>query len=58
MRRFQHESTRMRGYELIYPSSDKGLNEMYEKLLHKSNEIFEDFNLGKKVRMQEKPIDK
>jgi tubulin polyglutamylase TTLL6/13 len=31
--RFKHESTRMRGYELIFPSNDKVKNSLYEKLL-------------------------
>jgi len=31
--RFKFESTRMRGYELIYPSNNKIKNAQYEKLL-------------------------
>jgi tubulin polyglutamylase TTLL6/13 len=45
--RFKHESTRMRGYELIFPSNDKVKNSLYEKLLLKSNEIFDEFTTGK-----------
>jgi len=30
-KRFKFESTRMRGYELIYPSSDKQRNQKYEQ---------------------------
>jgi len=37
----------MRGYELIYPSSDKAKNQIYEKLLQKSNDIFDEFTTGK-----------
>lgn len=33
MERFKHESSNMRGYELIYPSNDKVKNSNYEKLL-------------------------
>jgi len=33
MERFKHESSNMRGYELIYPSNDKVKNANYEKLL-------------------------
>lgn len=37
----------MRGYELIYPSADKVKNQMYEKLLQKSNDIWDEFTTGK-----------
>ena len=48
--RFKYESTRMRGYELIYPCSDKVKLERYEKLLQISNTIFDDFTTGKGVK--------
>lgn len=37
----------MRGYELIYPSSDKTKNAMYDKLIAKSNDIWDEFTTGK-----------
>jgi hypothetical protein len=40
----------MRGYELIYPCSDKVKLERYEKLLQISNNIFDDFTTGKGVK--------
>jgi putative sterol carrier protein len=45
--RFKFESTRMRGYELIYPSNNKIKNTQYEKLLQKSNDIWDEFTTGK-----------
>ena len=36
--RFKFESTRMRGYELIYPSSDPEKNAMYDKMITKAND--------------------
>jgi hypothetical protein len=38
----------MGGYELIYPCSDRQTNLNFEKLLAKSNEIYDDFTKGKK----------
>jgi hypothetical protein len=38
----------MSGYELIYPSCNKQKNVIYEKLLKKSNDIWDDFTTGKK----------
>lgn len=32
---------------MIYPSADVELDNLYEKLLAKSNEIFDDFTRGK-----------
>jgi hypothetical protein len=46
--RFKHESTRMRGYELIYPCLDKTKLHSYDQMLKKSNEIFDEFTTGKK----------
>lgn len=54
MERFKHESTNMRGYELIYPSNDKVKNSTYEKLLQKSNEIFDEFTTGKNQKQKQK----
>jgi len=48
--RFQYESTRMGGYELIFPSADKEHNKVYETMLKKSNDIFDDFSFGKNKR--------
>jgi hypothetical protein len=46
--RFKFESTRMRGYELIYPCSDKARNAEFEVMLNKANELWDDFTTGKK----------
>lgn len=45
------ESTRMGGYELLFPSADKERNKQFENMLVKSNEIFDDFTIGKRRRM-------
>jgi len=45
--RFKFESSWMAGYELIYPTSDKVRNQHYEVLLKKSNEIYDDYNIGR-----------
>jgi hypothetical protein len=46
----------MRGYELIYPSSSENKNSLFEKLLAKSNEIWDDFTTGKiKNKKNESP---
>lgn len=37
----------MRGYELIYPCTDKGLKQEYELYLKKSHEHWEDYFVGK-----------
>jgi len=37
----------MRGYELIYPSNNKEKNTIFEKLLQKSNDIWDEFTTGK-----------
>jgi putative sterol carrier protein len=50
--RFKFESTRMRGYELIFPSSDKPRNANYERLVAKSNEIWDEFTTGKAKHKQ------
>ena len=46
--RYRYESSRMGGYELIYPSSSHELNEKYDKFIMKSNEIWDDFTTGKR----------
>jgi uncharacterized protein YdcH (DUF465 family) len=47
----------MRGYELIYPSSSETKNTLFEKLLAKSNQIWDDFTTGKnKNKKNEPPI--
>ena len=43
----------MRGYELIYPSSDKQTNAKYELQLKKANEIWDEFTTGKGKRKQQ-----
>lgn len=45
--RYKFESTRMRGYELLYPCTDKNLKVEYEMYLKKSQEIWDDFFIGK-----------
>jgi Tubulin-tyrosine ligase family len=50
--RFKFESTRTRGYELIYPSANKDKNLLYNKLIEKSNEIWDDFTTGKRKQAQ------
>jgi len=42
----------MRGYELIYPCKDKLLLDKYEKLLQKSNDIFDEFTTGKGTKLK------
>jgi hypothetical protein len=37
----------MRGYELIYPCTDKSLKQEYELYLKKSQEHWEDYFVGK-----------
>lgn len=49
-KRFKFESTRLRGYELIYPSSDKARNAKYELQIKKANEIWDEFTTGKGKR--------
>ena len=39
----------MRGYELIYPCKDQNKHANYDKLLQKSNDLFDEFNLGHKI---------
>lgn len=54
--RFEFESSRTRGYELIYPSSNSDKNQLYNKLIEKSNEIWDDFTTGKrKLVLTKKP---
>ena len=48
--RFQFESTRMGGYELIFPCADKDMNKSYEAMIKKSNDFFDDFVMGKNKR--------
>jgi|LauGreDrversion4_2_1035121.scaffolds.fasta_scaffold1257483_1 hypothetical protein len=43
----------MRGYELIYPSSDKQRNLKYEQQIQKANEIWDEFTTGKRNRKQQ-----
>lgn len=43
----------MRGYELIYPSSDKQRNQKYELQIQKANEIWDEFTTGKGKRKQQ-----
>ena len=42
----------MRGYELIYPSSNQDKNEMFNKMLTKANDIWDEFTTGKKHKMR------
>jgi nitric oxide reductase activation protein len=42
----------MRGFELIYPSNDKAKNQYYQKLILKSNEIWDEFTTGKQKHKQ------
>lgn len=51
-KRFKFESTRMRGYELIYPSSDPDKNFKYETMIKKANDIWDEFTTGKKHKMR------
>ena len=37
----------MRGYELLYPCTDKTLKQEYDNYLKKSQEIWDDFFVGK-----------
>lgn len=37
----------MRGYELIYPCSDPEKNALFDKMLQKSNDIWDEFTTGK-----------
>ena len=50
----------MGGYELIFPCADKDQNKNYEVMLKKSNDIFDDFSMGKHKRklMEEAQIKK
>ena len=50
--RFKFESTRMRGYELIYPSSDPEKNAMYDKMITKANDIWDEFTTGKRHKQR------
>ena len=50
--RFKFESKRMRGYELIYPSADKVRNALYEQMLKKANEMWDEFTTGKNKRKE------
>jgi hypothetical protein len=45
--RFQFESQKMTGYELIFPCGDKSKMTSYESMLKKANELWDDFNIGK-----------
>ena len=42
----------MRGYELIYPCGDKAKRATYETFLKKSQEIWDDFFVGKNRRVR------
>ena len=37
----------MGGYELIYPAEDAGQNVVYQNLLKKAKDIFDEFTTGK-----------
>ena len=45
--RYKFESTRMAGYELIFPTGDRAKNSHYESLMLKANELWDDYNIGK-----------
>ena len=37
----------MRGYELIYPCEDAKKNALFDQMLKKSNDIWDEFTTGK-----------
>jgi len=43
----------MRGYELIYPCPDKAKNDKYEEMIKKSQELWDDFYVGKNKRKEQ-----
>jgi hypothetical protein len=43
----------MKGYELIYPSPDKGKNDKYEEMIKKSQDLWEEFYMGKNKRKEQ-----
>ena len=45
--RFEYEATRTNGYELIYPAPSEQLNETYNMLIAKANDIWDEFTTGK-----------
>lgn len=47
----------MRGYELIYPCSNKVKLDKYEKLLQRSNDIFDEFTTGKGTKLKQRLAD-
>lgn len=51
--RFQFESTQMKGYELIYPCPDKVMNDKYDEMINKSQELWDEFYVGKNRRKEQ-----
>lgn len=41
-RRYDHESTHIGGFEMLFPNEDPKLHTKYEKILKKSTELFEE----------------
>jgi len=50
--RFAFEAKRMRGFELIYPSSSQSKNQVYLRMLNKANEIWDEYTTGKQKHRQ------
>jgi VanZ family protein len=51
--RFFYESTKIKGYELIYPSADQAKNDKYNELIRKSQDLWDDFYVGKNRKKEQ-----
>ena len=43
----------MKGYELIYPCPDKVKNDKYDEMIDKSQELWDEFYVGKNRRKEQ-----
>ena len=43
----------MKGYELIYPCPDKVMNDKYDEMINKSQELWDEFYVGKNRRKEQ-----
>lgn len=48
-----YESTKIKGYELIYPSADQSKNDKYNELIRKSQDLWDDFYVGKNRKKEQ-----
>jgi hypothetical protein len=46
--RFEFEKDRMGGYEMIFPSKNKDMQDEYEMFIKRANELWDEFTTGNK----------